>query len=204
MIGTSLFILSSLISDDDNSSTGGPTSSPGSNNNSIGIKHDPSSDLKSDCAATSKPKIWSLADTAACKTPPPPSHLLGHHHPGSHHHNNHHHNHHVAHGGHPMSHHPGGGGSLPPSSHPHPPPVSSSWSFALPAYRYGGFLPVSNNEGVGTADTPPQTPPNLKVPMLPGSLHFTPGAGNHHHSGLGSSDHHLGSQSTAFKPVLKR
>lgn len=169
---------------DDDSSSNAPASSPGSNNNNIGIKHDPSSDLKSDCAATSKPKIWSLADTAACKTPPPPSHLLGHpHHPSSHH-------------GHPMSHHPGG--------HPagHPPPVSSSWSFALPAYRYSGFLPPPvTNEGVGTADTPPQTPPNLKVPLLPGSLsHFAQGPGSHP-SGLSSSSD---LSATAFKPVIKR
>ncbi|XP_035707459.1 homeobox protein araucan isoform X2 [Folsomia candida] len=201
--------------DDDNSSTA-PASSPGSNNNRI--KHDPS-DLdttKMNCA-NSKPKIWSLAENlppkariwsvadlagsghggggrhlpkggqdTSSKTPPPhpPSHLLGHHHPGLYH--NHHH-------GHPMSHHPGG-----PPNGPLPPPVSSSWSFALPGYRYGsGFIPVSN-DGVGT-DTPPTTPPT-KVPLLPGSLsHFVPGAGNHP-SGLSSAD----LAATAFKPVLKR
>lgn len=92
-----------------------------------------------------------------------------------------------------MSHHPGG-----PPNGPLPPPVSSSWSFALPGYRYGsGFIPVSN-DGVGT-DTPPTTPPT-KVPLLPGSLsHFVPGAGNHP-SGLSSAD----LAATAFKPVLKR
>lgn len=180
---------------------------------------DPSSDLKSDCAATAnKPKIWSLADTAACKTPPPQSHLP----PGHHLHNSHH----LGGGHHPLGHHPH---HQNPNSHHHPhhaahpnsnhasaaamshhqaaaaaaaPPVTSSWSFALPpAYRYGGFLPpsVANNEGVGT-DTPPQTPPNLKVPLLSGSLsHFQSGAGNS--SALNPSGD---LSATAFKPVLKR
>ncbi|CAG7724193.1 unnamed protein product [Allacma fusca] len=173
--------------DDDDDSSHGPSSSPGlTNNNSIGVKNDPSSDLKSDCAATSnKPKIWSLADTAACKTPPPQPHphALSH---GPH-------GHHLNHSGH---HNPGHG---PHHGHP-PPPVTSSWSFALPSYRYGSFLTPVASEGVGT-DTPPQTPPNLKVPtMLSGSLssHFNPSAANS--SGLTSS---ADLTTTAFKPVLK-
>lgn len=41
---------------------------------------DPKNQTESDCGVSipaSKPKIWSLADTAACKTPPP---LMNHHH----------------------------------------------------------------------------------------------------------------------------
>lgn len=50
----------------------------------------------SDCGVplpASKPKIWSLADTAACKTPPHPLYPLGMHH-----------EHHHLHGGHPGHH----------------------------------------------------------------------------------------------------
>ncbi|CAD7083060.1 unnamed protein product [Hermetia illucens] len=57
-----------------------------------GIKEEisggPKNQTSSDCGVpipATKPKIWSLADTAACKTPPPSvaghhHHLLGHHH----------------------------------------------------------------------------------------------------------------------------
>ncbi|XP_019872783.2 homeobox protein araucan isoform X2 [Aethina tumida] len=82
----------------------------------------------------SKPKIWSLADTAACKTPPPP-----------------------------------------------PPSQNQQWlgsnGFALPSSRYGGnggggFLPSHCQQGFPDVqtDTPPQTPPNMKLPSvgLPG------------------------------------
>lgn len=57
----------------------------------------------------SKPKIWSLADTAACKTPPHHLHPLGHAAGGQEMNSNLHHNHHLHHlnhppheGGHPM------------------------------------------------------------------------------------------------------
>jgi len=216
--------ISPLFSDD-NDSSHVPSSSPGLPNNNNTIKHD-GQELKSDCASTTKPKIWSLADTAACKTPPPPPqnnpHHPHHHHPLSNPHHPLHHSHLQGYNNH--HHHSNGGGSSSSSSgshgHPHHPsagmmngggpppppvPVSSSWSFPLPpAYRYGGFpMPPhmgSGNEGVGT-DTPPQTPPNLKVPLLPGSLsHFTPGTSGSVAALNSSAD----LNSTAFKPVLKR
>lgn len=79
----------------------------------------------------SKPKIWSLADTAACKTPPPP------------------------------------------------PPQQQQWlssnGFALPSSaRYGGsgFLPGHCQQGFPEVqtDTPPQTPPSMKLPSVAGNL----------------------------------
>lgn len=84
----------------------------------------------------SKPKIWSLADTAACKTPPPP------------------------------------------------PPAQQQWlgsnGFALPSstrYGGGGFLPGHCQQGFPEVqtDTPPQTPPSMKLPSVAGNL--LPGAG---------------------------
>lgn len=84
----------------------------------------------------SKPKIWSLADTAACKTPPPP------------------------------------------------PPSQQQWlgsnGFALPSstrYGGGGFLPGHCQQGFPDVqtDTPPQTPPSMKLPSVAGNL--LPGAG---------------------------
>lgn len=80
----------------------------------------------------SKPKIWSLADTAACKTPPPP-----------------------------------------------PPTHQQQWlgsnGFALPSStRYGGsgFLPGHCQQGFPDVqtDTPPQTPPSMKLPSVAGNL----------------------------------
>lgn len=79
----------------------------------------------------SKPKIWSLADTAACKTPPPP-----------------------------------------------PPAQQQQWlssnGFALPSSRYAGgsFLPSHCQQGFPEVqtDTPPQTPPNMKLPSVAGNL----------------------------------
>ncbi|CAH1113079.1 unnamed protein product [Psylliodes chrysocephalus] len=102
--------------------------------NGFGMK----SELKSsDCGVPlppSKPKIWSLADTAACKTPPPP-------------------------------------------------PASQQWlgsnGFALPSSRYGGsgFLPSHCQQGFPDVqtDTPPQTPPSMKLPSVAGNL--IPGQG---------------------------
>lgn len=79
----------------------------------------------------SKPKIWSLADTAACKTPPPPA-----------------------------------------------PAQNQQWvgsnGFALPSSRYGnsGFLPTHCQQGFPEVqtDTPPQTPPSMKLPSVTGNL----------------------------------
>lgn len=96
------------------------------------------SELKSsDCGVPlppSKPKIWSLADTAACKTPPPP------------------------------------------------PSQQQQWlgsNFALPSSRYGStnFLPSHCQQGFADiqTDTPPQTPPNMKLPSVAGNL--LPGQG---------------------------
>lgn len=99
------------------------------------------SELKStDCGVPlppSKPKIWSLADTAACKTPPPPP--------------------------------PSQGGQW----------LGSSNGFALPSSRYtnGGFLPSHCQQGFPDVqtDTPPQTPPNMKLPTVTGNV--VPGQG---------------------------
>lgn len=93
----------------------------------------------SDCGVPlppSKPKIWSLADTAACKTPPPP-----------------------------------------------PPAQQQQWlsgnGFALPSSRYpnGGFLSGHCQQGFPDVqtDTPPQTPPNMKLPSVAGNI--IPGQG---------------------------
>ncbi|XP_072394048.1 homeobox protein caupolican isoform X1 [Diabrotica undecimpunctata] len=102
--------------------------------NGFGMK----SEMKtSDCGVPlppSKPKIWSLADTAACKTPPPP-------------------------------------------------PSSQQWlgsnGFALPSSRYSGsgFLPSHCQQGFPDVqtDTPPQTPPSMKLPSVAGNL--IPGQG---------------------------
>lgn len=87
----------------------------------------------------SKPKIWSLADTAACKTPPPP-----------------------------------------------PPAQQQQWlggnGFALPSSRYagGGFLPGHCQQGFPEVqtDTPPQTPPNMKLPSVAGNLQGGPCIGS--------------------------
>lgn len=105
-------------------------------NNGYGMK----SEMKnSDCGVPlppSKPKIWSLADTAACKTPPPP-------------------------------------------------PSNQQWlgstnGFALPSSRYstGGFLPSHCQQGFPDVqtDTPPQTPPNMKLPSVAGNI--IPGQGS--------------------------
>ncbi|KAF2368366.1 hypothetical protein FHG87_000882 [Trinorchestia longiramus] len=97
---------------------------------------------------SSKPKIWSLADTAACKTPPPPpppdntasSAAAG-----------------VWLAG-------GTTFPLPPTI---PPTNSSSqsqyprFSHLMPGALPSQYMATSYNEGVGT-DTPPQTPPNAK------------------------------------------
>lgn len=108
----------------------------------------------------SKPKIWSLADTAACKTPPPPpanqQQWLG-----------------------------------------------SSNGFALPSSRYSGsgFLPSHCQQGFPDVqtDTPPQTPPNMKLPSVAGNL--LPGQGS---CIVGSSGNSGYSQSSGFLSGFSR
>ncbi|XP_050301148.1 homeobox protein araucan isoform X2 [Anthonomus grandis grandis] len=107
--------------------------------NGYGLK----SEIKSsDCGVPlppSKPKIWSLADTAACKTPPPPP--------------------------------PSQGGQW----------LNSSNGFALPSSRYSSnsnFLPSHCQQGFPDVqtDTPPQTPPNMKLPTITGNVAPNQGA----------------------------
>ncbi|XP_018563413.1 homeobox protein araucan [Anoplophora glabripennis] len=109
----------------------------------------------SDCGVPlppSKPKIWSLADTAACKTPPPP------------------------------------------------PSQQQQWlgsnGFALPSSRYGGsgFLPSHCQQGFPEVqtDTPPQTPPSMKLPSVAGNL--LPGQG----PCIGSSSANSGYSQSGF------
>ncbi|XP_069701194.1 homeobox protein araucan isoform X2 [Periplaneta americana] len=141
----------------------------------------------SDCGVpipATKPKIWSLADTAACKTPPPP--------PGSQQQQ-------------PWLMPSGGCGGAPmnmgvnmgvngfalPSA-----AMSPSAAAAAPYSRYGGLLsgPYGGGGGMGghggggngvgacsasvgasgfpevQTDTPPQTPPNMKLPSVAGNL----------------------------------
>nr|ALD49740.1 Iroquois protein [Nilaparvata lugens] len=112
-----------------------------------------------------KPKIWSLADTAACKTPPP-SQLQPPWGCGA-----------------PQQGGPGGSGG--PFAPLGPPGSAVSPSNGAPPYsRYGGFWgsmgPHSTCQGGsgippgGAAsgfpdvqtDTPPQTPPNMKLPSV--------------------------------------
>ncbi|XP_045129154.1 homeobox protein caupolican-like isoform X1 [Portunus trituberculatus] len=101
--------------------------------------------LMSDCAVSlpsAKPKIWSLADTAACKTPPPTGGV----------------------GGPPGSGWLAGGTTfpLPPTippaqqQYPHSTRFNHLMSGVNPSQYMGGY-----SDGVGT-DTPPQTPPNVK------------------------------------------
>lgn len=90
-----------------------------------------------------KPKIWSLADTAACKTPPPAAH-------------------------------PWAGGQQSYEAAP------SQGGFALPAAavspapyaRYGAFAGqygAQHSFPDVQTDTPPQTPPNMKLPSVAGA-----------------------------------
>ncbi|CAB3363808.1 Hypothetical predicted protein [Cloeon dipterum] len=124
-------------------------------------------EVKSDCGVpipATKPKIWSLADTAACKTPPPTMQLSSQ----------------------PW---------LPPSNNNFALPASISPSAATAPYsRYnllsGGYSGAAAGGhsacSVGASgfpevqtDTPPQTPPNMKLP---------PGGGNS--SGFGGQPQH--------------
>lgn len=192
--------------------------------------------IKSDCSAAgvpipaTKPKIWSLADTAACKTPPPPSHPHHqyhiHHHQQQqqqhyaqqqqHHHQQHqqqHQHHHLSSQSHHHSQQPwlggGGGGSggtdgslsnfALPSSASMSPSSAATAPYSSNSARYGGFLSSSSggqlhynpNSSSGSSvssasssaaagfpevgtDTPPQTPPNMKVATPNGVIQGTP------------------------------
>lgn len=108
-----------------------------------------------------KPKIWSLADTAACKTPPPPP-------PHSHHHQQQ-----------PwvMPNCAGGGPSSGMNSFAIPPSTGMSPSAAAAPYSRYGVIPYGGGHGATAAgfpdvqtDTPPQTPPNMKLPSVAGQL----------------------------------
>ncbi|XP_063987329.1 homeobox protein araucan-like isoform X1 [Diachasmimorpha longicaudata] len=212
--------------------------------------------VKADCQAggvpipATKPKIWSLADTAACKTPPPPSH--------PHHQAYLNHQQHYSHQpqGHPQqtpqhhltsqSHHQhsqqpwlgsGGGGGLGnfalPSAASMSPSSAATAPYSNAVTRYGGFLssssggqlhynPNSSSGSTSSAsssaaagfpevgtDTPPQTPPNMKVTTPNGVIQGPPGAycpggsttansngtTSHYQSGLAASSGYLSSSS---------
>ncbi|XP_043488782.1 homeobox protein araucan [Polistes fuscatus] len=206
--------------------------------------------IKTDCSGggvpipATKPKIWSLADTAACKTPPPPSHP---------HHQQYHHLHHQQHYaqqqhhlGNQVHHHhsqqpwlgPGGGGGggggngggggagggnlgssfALPSSASMSPSAAATAPYSTAAARYGGFLSTSSggqlhynpNSSSGTTssasssaaagfpevgtDTPPQTPPNMKVATPNGVIQPPPAGycptGNTNQTSNGNPNHY--------------
>ncbi|XP_065214831.1 homeobox protein caupolican-like isoform X2 [Planococcus citri] len=107
----------------------------------------------------SKPKIWSLADTAACKTPPP-LHMQQ----------------------------PSWCSSSTPTAATNPPYmnnvrngfISPGSGAAAYSSRYGGYYSGNSSGGCAGSgssgfpdvqtDTPPQTPPNMKLPSVAGNL----------------------------------
>lgn len=119
-------------------------------------------ELGKDCGIpvpATKPKIWSLADTAACKTPPPAQ-------------------------------------SWGPPSY-RPPPGGGGYGY------FGGYPEVQT-------DTPPQTPPNMKLPTYQGPPQPYQGPPTGYYprqdpSPLQPPTHHQSnSEETAFKPFYKR
>lgn len=97
-----------------------------------------------------KPKIWSLADTAACKTPPPPSSQQ------------------------PWCNAGGSGMNMGMNGFALP-------SASAPYSRYGSFFNGGPSVGASgfpevQTDTPPQTPPNMKLPSVAGNLIAAPGS----------------------------
>lgn len=116
---------------------------------------------KDDCGIplpATKPKIWSLADTAACKTPPPPSSQQ------------------------PWCGAGAGGSSMGMGINGFALPSASA-----PYSRYSGFF--NGGPSVGSSgfpevqtDTPPQTPPNMKLPSVASNLGCF-GSGNPAHPG---------------------
>ncbi|XP_051171944.1 homeobox protein araucan-like isoform X2 [Leptopilina boulardi] len=205
--------------------------------------------IKSECGAggipipATKPKIWSLADTAACKTPPPPSHPhhqqqyhLHHqqqhynqqqHHLSnqSHHHHHHHHSQQPWLGSSGMGTAPSGGGltsfALPTSATMSPSSAATA-PYSGASTRYGGFLssssggqlhynPNSSSGSTSSAsssaaagfpevgtDTPPQTPPNMKVGTPNGVIQgpptgYCPGGNNNNNNTSNGNLNHYGS-----------
>lgn len=139
---------------------------------SYGIKEE-AKRVSSDCGVpipASKPKIWSLADTAACKTPPPatqpwPQHGYGHGHPGTERSVN-------ADSG-------SNGFALPASTAATSAGAAYSRYGGFPGGQYGGQHPCAHPAvfpDVQT-DTPPQTPPNMKLPSVPNPLGSGGGGG---------------------------
>lgn len=226
--------------------------------------------MKNDCTAggvpipATKPKIWSLADTAACKTPPPPSHP--HHQQYQLHHQQQQqqqhyiqHQHHSASQPHHHSQQPwlssggavsgvtGSGGSLSsfalPSSASMSPSSAATAPYSSASARYGGFLssssggqlhynPNSSSGSTSSAsssaatgfpevgtDTPPQTPPNMKVATPNGVIQgppagYCPGGNvtntngstnnaNHYSSGYLSTSSGSASSASSFNSRLQ-
>lgn len=153
----------------------------------------------------SKPKIWSLADTAACKTPPPAAQPWPQH----------------AYAGPERAQAEAGNGFAL--------PATAAASPASGAYaRYGGFpAQYGQHPCVHPAafpdvqtDTPPQTPPNMKVPSVANPLGSGGASGycfprhqqspqrdpyhNPHHANNHQPSQHHNESSAAFKPFYKR
>lgn len=161
----------------------------------------------------SKPKIWSLADTAACKTPPPAAQ--------------------------PWPQHAYGGVERAPApdaaaANGFALPATAAASPASGAYaRYGGFPGAqyaAQHPCVHPAafpdvqtDTPPQTPPNMKMPSVANPLGSGGGGGGYcfprhqhsphrdpYHNPHHATNNHQPNQphhnegSAAFKPFYKR
>ncbi|KAJ8737832.1 hypothetical protein PYW08_000427 [Mythimna loreyi] len=167
----------------------------------------------SDCGVpipASKPKIWSLADTAACKTPPPaaqpwPQHAYGP----------------------PERAAPSDGGSngfaLPATAAASPASGSYGRYGGFAGGQYGGQHPCVHPASFPDVqtDTPPQTPPNMKVPSVANPLGSGGGSGycfprhqqspqrdpyhNPHHAANSHQPNqpHHNEGSAAFKPFYK-
>lgn len=157
----------------------------------------------------SKPKIWSLADTAACKTPPPaaqpwPQHGYG---PG------------------PERSAASDGGSngfaLPATAAASPASGSYGRYGGFPGAQYGGQHPCVHPAAFPDVqtDTPPQTPPNMKVPSVANPLGSGGGSGycfprhqqspqrdpyHNPHANNHQPNQHHNEGSAAFKPFYKR
>jgi hypothetical protein len=215
--------------------------------------------IKSDCSAAgvpipaTKPKIWSLADTAACKTPPPSAHphhqqyLMHHQQQQQHyaqqhqHHQQQHQHHHLSSQSHHHSQQPwigsgvatdaNTGGSISnfalPSSASMSPSSAATAPYSSTTARYGGFLSSSSggqlhynpNSSSGSSvssasssaaagfpevgtDTPPQTPPNMKVATPNGVIQgppagYCPGGNSNTPNNAGTNPGHYAAAATA-------